>query len=471
MSAPQRWTALVLAGDRGPDDPIARLTGSPCKALAMVHGVPMLGRVLHALSASPRVGAIHLSGPRAEHLALWPELQARIQAGELGWTPPQGTAAASAIAALAALPADQPVLLTTADHALLQPSTVDAFLAGAEALTDADAALALAPLTIVQAAFPGVRRTALRLRGGPYCGCNLFALRTPRGRSAAAFWQRLETVRKRPAHIAGLLGVMAVARLADHGSGQHGDTDLGFYALPRFPSFALGIVAETPAALDIKRRRLVQIVNPGDEAITLEFGLDNGLTRYLDCHYYNGLTMTYSTRKGGIYQKVGVVFKASNPFFYDPTDRVLSFALIDSEGMEVPTPVATPVGASVLHQLATVGYIGSWQSSPFFRIFGPITDLVITNLTTGQKLDFTGHTIAAGDYYEIDTRYDYGTVVNAAGTSKAHELSDDSELTTFHLAPAVDGSASRDNLIEVVGSGATLVTLIQMTYTIMDSSL
>ena len=40
------FTAIVLAGDRVPGDPVARAAGVPCKALAPVGGVPMVLRVL-----------------------------------------------------------------------------------------------------------------------------------------------------------------------------------------------------------------------------------------------------------------------------------------------------------------------------------------------------------------------------------------------------------------------------------------
>ena len=45
--------ALILAGSRGPDDPMARAAGVSHKALLPVAGVPMLLRVVEALRALP----------------------------------------------------------------------------------------------------------------------------------------------------------------------------------------------------------------------------------------------------------------------------------------------------------------------------------------------------------------------------------------------------------------------------------
>ena len=50
--------ALILAGSRGPDDPIAKLAGVPHKALAPIAGRPMLAYVLEAVRAVPLVGFV-----------------------------------------------------------------------------------------------------------------------------------------------------------------------------------------------------------------------------------------------------------------------------------------------------------------------------------------------------------------------------------------------------------------------------
>jgi len=42
MSSGLPFSAIVLAGDCLPDDPVARAAGVPCKALVPVGGVPMV---------------------------------------------------------------------------------------------------------------------------------------------------------------------------------------------------------------------------------------------------------------------------------------------------------------------------------------------------------------------------------------------------------------------------------------------
>ena len=204
------FTAVVLAGDRTAHDPVARAAGVPCKALALVGGRPMVHRVLDALGAARGIGARILCGPRRDALEQDAELRVLVDAGTVEWLAPAATPSLSAAAALDRVPAATPVLLTTADHALLTPAIVDYFCEAAHA-TGADVVVGLARAEQVLAAFPGTRRTILRLKGGGYCGCNLFAFLTPTGREAARYWRRVEQQRKRPLRLAaGVLGWCAI---------------------------------------------------------------------------------------------------------------------------------------------------------------------------------------------------------------------------------------------------------------------
>ena len=64
------FTALVLAGSRGPDDPVARAGGVAHKCLVPVAGVPMAVRVVETLAACPSIGriAIALQDPRCSRI-------------------------------------------------------------------------------------------------------------------------------------------------------------------------------------------------------------------------------------------------------------------------------------------------------------------------------------------------------------------------------------------------------------------
>lgn len=267
-SEPWPWAALVLAADRGAQDPVAAAAGVPCKALAPVGGVPMVQRVLHALAASAASGQVTLVGPPRALLQGQPDLERMLAAGQIGWLAAADSPSASALRGLDAQPTHRPVLLTTADHALLSPEIVDFFLRAAQA-SGCDLVVGVAQLATVQARFPGTRRTALRLRGGPYCGCNLFAFVTADGRRLAAFWRRVEAQRKRPWRVVvGALGWGAAARyLAGRLTLEQAlaclssrlGVRLGAVVLP-FAEAAVDI--DTPADLALVERALAAAARP-----------------------------------------------------------------------------------------------------------------------------------------------------------------------------------------------------------------
>jgi len=210
MNQTDRFSAVVLAADRTAHDPVASRAGTACKAIAPIAGTPMIIRVLDALEASEMVGKIVVCGPPASMLPECPELQRRIESGRVTWLPNLNSPSRSANSGLAQMDHDAPVLLTTADHALLTPAIIRYFLSESRTM-DSDATVGVVKHADVAAAFPGAKRTAIRLRDGGVCGCNLYAFFNHRGRDLVSFWQRAEDLRKRPWRlIAQVLGPGAV---------------------------------------------------------------------------------------------------------------------------------------------------------------------------------------------------------------------------------------------------------------------
>jgi len=207
----ETFNAIILAGDRGPRDPLIKEAGVSCKALVPVSGRPMVLRVLDALGSASCVGKRFVCGDSSRLRGQNPELDALIAGGNVHWLENQASPSLSAQAALQALPSDQPVLLTTADHALLTPQMVDFFCTQAVE-TGRDVVAGVARADAVAAAFPEGRRTVTRLRDVAYCGCNLFAFLTPDASHAVTFWRRVEEQRKHPLKIVKSLGFLAVLR-------------------------------------------------------------------------------------------------------------------------------------------------------------------------------------------------------------------------------------------------------------------
>lgn len=203
MSEAAGLTAVVLAGTRPGGDPLAQHNGVTHKALLQIDGATMLTRVVRALAAVPQVARIVVVTERADLLQTLPDVEKPVSMLQAARGP-------SASVALALHSLGPPLLVTTADHALLQSEWVQEFLAAERG--DADAMVGLARREAVMSAAPGTLRTWLHFSDGDYSGCNLFLLRTAATQGILTLWQELEAARKRPLTLLRRLGLSYVLR-------------------------------------------------------------------------------------------------------------------------------------------------------------------------------------------------------------------------------------------------------------------
>ena len=192
--------ALILAGSRGGVDPVAAYGGASHKALILLEGQTLLARVAQALRDA---GATRIAVSVSDDAV-------RAHASELGLTVLTAATGPSlsvrdGIAALGT-----PLLVTTADHALLRPAWITRFLH--DAPPAADVAALLARRDVIEAAAPGTRRTYLRFADGAWSGCNVFHFATPRSIAALDLWAQVEADRKRPWRIVRRLGIGTLLR-------------------------------------------------------------------------------------------------------------------------------------------------------------------------------------------------------------------------------------------------------------------
>ena len=205
------FTAIVLAGTRPGRDPVAEAAGVACKSFAPIGDRPMVHRVLDTLAAAQQVGPRILCGPSQSLIEQEPGLKARIETGEVKWIASHSTPSLSTYHALQSLPDTIPVLVTTADHALLTPQIVD-FFCGEVRRIECDVAVGLTPYEGVISSFPETKRTAIKFNDGAYSGCNLFGFLNRRSHRAAQFWRQIEQERKKPLRMMRILGWWTVVR-------------------------------------------------------------------------------------------------------------------------------------------------------------------------------------------------------------------------------------------------------------------
>jgi GTP:adenosylcobinamide-phosphate guanylyltransferase len=171
----------------------------------------MVLRVLDALQGSREVDTRIMVGPSMSAVDSNAELSELLRSDQVRWLAPKATPSTSAFSALQSLPENVPVLLTTADHALLTSEMVDHFCETARK-RGFDVLAGVVRHELVAEAFPETKRTVTKLSDGGYCGCNLFAFLTPQARMAADFWRKVEKERKKPLRIIKVIGWTTVLR-------------------------------------------------------------------------------------------------------------------------------------------------------------------------------------------------------------------------------------------------------------------
>lgn len=193
-----RATAVVLAGSRPSGDPLAAAHGTNLKALIPVGGKPMVRRPVETLLASEYVARVRVLTQETDRISAVLPNDPRVTV-----EPSANTIAATLEAFCFDPSVEWPLLVTTADHALLTIGMVDDFLTRAEG---ADMAIGVVERAALLKRLPQTQRTWLRFRGGAYSGANLFLLGSPKAASAVELWRAVEQDRKKAWRLLWMLG-------------------------------------------------------------------------------------------------------------------------------------------------------------------------------------------------------------------------------------------------------------------------
>ena len=203
-------TAVILAGQRPGGDPLARHFGVTHKALIEIGGEPMLSRVARTLAADRRLSRILILSQQHEALREHPSLQWLSSERRIEFATSAATIAES-LRQLLESGHSGPLLITTADNALLDQRIIWAFM---EAARDVDVAAAVVEKQTLLASYPGSKRTWLPFRGGAYSGANLFWLGGRKALPMIEAWRKIEQERKHRWRVIGAFGPWLLAGVA-----------------------------------------------------------------------------------------------------------------------------------------------------------------------------------------------------------------------------------------------------------------
>lgn len=172
---PAGLRVIVLAGrNDGAPDPLAQRFGQSHRSLIPLAGQPMIAHVLHTALHHPRTASLAICIEREAFGPVWDVLTSLPGRGSVALIPARACLADSVRDAAKGW--EGPLLVITADHALLTAETIDAV---AGALTHADVALALSPRAEVERAHRAAKRRFLSFRDGAYAACDIYGAAGP----------------------------------------------------------------------------------------------------------------------------------------------------------------------------------------------------------------------------------------------------------------------------------------------------
>lgn len=250
-------------------------------------------------------------------------------------------------------------------------------------------------------------------------------------------------------------GMAPMHRITQRGPLQHGDSDIDFRLDPRILQLPLVVEASTISAGYSAREALTKIFTPANGVGTLRI-ISDDIDRAIDCVTLGGMDFNADVAMGWHVRTV-VQLRASDPTWYNPTP-ISGGATPSIAGTPTPVPLLVPwtAGASALNSTLSITNSGTWLSYPIITAVGPITSLVITNTTSGDKIEVSG-TIASGDTWTFDLRYGRKTVIDQTGANKSSSITADSSLATF----AIERGA---NAITVTGSSTGAASAVNLVY-------
>jgi len=190
------WNAVVLAGDRGESDPVAKAANVSGKALAKLNNITLIERVLAALNQSISINQIFVVGPSQDCLDKNPDISALLENNNAQVIKPAKGPSASALRGVLAS-ANYPTLVVTCDLPLLDASMVDDYCQQVIKV-DADFIVGAIDYALIGETVSALKKTQYNFNGQTVCFANLFAVMNPQGIKAIEYWQDVEESRKRP---------------------------------------------------------------------------------------------------------------------------------------------------------------------------------------------------------------------------------------------------------------------------------
>ena len=253
-----------------------------------------------------------------------------------------------------------------------------------------------------------------------------------------------------------------VEYLSDKLPGRDGEFFRSVRHTPRTIKIPVYITAGcqyTSADLRVSVRDLVNAMDPSNGIGTLRVTNPGGDQRELPCRYLSGLEFPekFGSTSSLNLQKVTINLIAHQPYWQGINPTINDF----TTGVPVLFFPIFPLrlASSQVFTSTTINNPGNKPSWPLWRIVGPGSVIKLSNLTTGQKLEFSnagGLILGVGESIYIDTSEGIKTATRNDNTNLFKYLSNDS--TMWAIPPG-------DSSMELQMAGATIDSSLRLEYT------
>lgn len=237
---------VVLAGLPGHGrDALAERFGLEHRSLIPLNGRPLIAHVLQTAASHPAIASLAICTGREAFDPVWDVLTRLPGRGTVALVEARDSIEASVHAAAADW--DGPLLVTTADHALLSARSIDSML---EALQLCDVAVAISPRAAIEAWDGGAPRKYLEFSDGSFAACDLYGVSAAQALRAVGVFRGRGAMERPLARLVRAIGLWGVA-------------------LMRLRMLALGVAVERASRrLDLRLRAVV--LEDGTQALDVD---------------------------------------------------------------------------------------------------------------------------------------------------------------------------------------------------------
>ncbi len=272
------------------------------------------------------------------------------------------------------------------------------------------------------------------------------------------------------------MGMPDIDYIEQRGPLQHGNTIYDYRLQPRLIQIMFRENGCSRQEYWDIRANILNLLRPNRQ-LACEFGLGTLRKIYPDASRRDIRVMIeqgpeFVARQQNKWDEFSVMetirFIAPDPTFYNPVPTTVS-AVFATGSADLVFPVTFLSGNLIFGGVSglfgmNTTYTGTWMSYPTFILVGPLTDVVITNSTTGEVIDISSYTMVIGETVTINLEYGNKSINSSINGNLIRYLASASDFATFHIEPAPKAPGGVNSISIVCAGVDENQSSVQMSY-------